>query len=158
MNVTCWHGEGPTQQQQQQSELLPTSLSPYKVHQYPIRAKHGTRHARQQYHRRMRAKRTLRHYEHLLSYITMIRTLYQNHFFSGIQNFSLPAVGLISRSRLGCGARRGPACTPRCKCGSRPGSVARALGVHSREIWQVTTGSLSAEVEPSKTIENPHIT
>ena len=31
------------------------------------------------------------------------------------------------------------------KCGSRPDSVARAPGVQSRQIWQVTTGSLSAE-------------
>ena len=46
------------------------------------------------------------------------------------------------RSRaLGCGARRRPACTPRCKFGSRPGSVVRALGVQCREIWQATTGS-----------------
>ena len=43
-----------------------------------------------------------------------------------------------------------PACTPRCKCGSRPGSVARALGVQSREIWQATTGSLSAELYESR--------
>ena len=35
---------------------------------------------------------------------------------------------------LGCGARRGPACTPRRKFWSRPGSVARAVGVQSREI------------------------
>ena len=38
---------------------------------------------------------------------------------------------------LGCGARTGPACTPRRKFGSRESSVARALGVQSREIWQV---------------------
>ena len=43
---------------------------------------------------------------------------------------------------LGCGARRGPACTPRWKLGSQAGSVARALGVQSHEIWQVITGSL----------------
>ena len=30
---------------------------------------------------------------------------------------------------LGCGARRGPMCRPRRKCGSRPRSVVRALGV-----------------------------
>ena len=46
---------------------------------------------------------------------------------------------------LGCEARRGGACTPRCKRVSRPGSVARAMGVQSREIWQVTTGSHSAK-------------
>ena len=58
---------------------------------------------------------------------------------------------------LGCGARTGPACTPRCQCGSPSGSVARALGVQSREIWQVITGSLSAEIEPSTTIGNQHV-
>ena len=47
---------------------------------------------------------------------------------------------------LGCGARRGPTCT-RCKCGSRPGSVARALDLQSREIWQLTRGSLSDELD-----------
>ena len=56
---------------------------------------------------------------------------------------------------LGCGARRRPACTPRCKCGSRSGSVARALGVRSREIWRVPRGSLSAQPEPHKTTGIP---
>ena len=56
---------------------------------------------------------------------------------------------------LGCGERRGPDCTPRCKCGSRPGSAGRALGVRSRVIWQVTTGSLSAELEPTRPMETP---
>ena len=32
------------------------------------------------------------------------------------------------------------ACTPRCKYGSRPGSVARALDDQSREIWHISTG------------------
>ena len=36
---------------------------------------------------------------------------------------------LVFSRALGGGACRGPACTPRCKFGSRPGSVARALGV-----------------------------
>ena len=58
---------------------------------------------------------------------------------------------------LGRGARRGAACARRCKCGCRPRSMARAPGVQSREIWQVTTGSLFAELEPSKKTENPHI-
>ena len=58
---------------------------------------------------------------------------------------------------LGCGARGGPACTPRRKFGSRVDSVARALGVQSREIRQVITGSLSAKLGPSKTTENPHV-
>ena len=35
--------------------------------------------------------------------------------------------------------------------------MARALGVPSLEIWLATTGSLSAELEPSKTMQNPQI-
>ena len=51
-------------------------------------------------------------------------------YFSGI----LTPLFLIFRPRvfsraLGRGAHRTPACTPRCKCGTRPGSVARALGL-----------------------------
>ena len=41
--------------------------------------------------------------------------------------------------------------------GIRAGSVARALGGHSREIWQVIRGVLSAELELSKTMENPQV-
>ena len=41
--------------------------------------------------------------------------------------------------------------------GSRAGSVARAVGIQSREIEQVITGLLSAELEPSKAMENPHV-
>ena len=63
----------------------------------------------------------------------------------------------VSSRALGRGARRGAACARRCKCGCRPRSMARAPGVQSREIWQVTTGSLFAELEPSKKTENPHI-
>ena len=58
---------------------------------------------------------------------------------------------------LGCGARRGLACKQRHKFWSRAGSAARALGVQSREIWRVITGLLSAELDPSKTIETPHV-
>ena len=72
---------------------------------------------------------------------------------SGMQNFSLPATRVFSR--VGCGARKGLACTPRCKCGSRPGSVARTLGVQGREIWQVTTGSLSDQLEPTRLVQTP---
>ena len=50
---------------------------------------------------------------------------------------------VVSRA-LGCGARRGAACAPQRKCGSRRGSVTRAMGVQSRAIWQVITGLLSA--------------
>ena len=56
---------------------------------------------------------------------------------------------------LGCGARRRPACTLRRKFGPRAGSVGRALGVQSREVWQVITGLLSAELrEPSREWKN----
>ena len=75
-------------------------------------------------------------------------------FFPEYETFLFRST-VFSRA-LGCGARIGPVCTRRCKCGSRPGSVTRALGVQSSEIWQVSTGSLSAELEPSKTMENPH--
>ena len=46
--------------------------------------------------------------------------------------------------------------TPWRKFGSRPGCVARALGVQSRKIWKVITWLLSAELEPSKAMENLH--
>ena len=44
---------------------------------------------------------------------------------------------------VGCGARRGAACTPRRKRGSRPRPVGRALGLQSREFWQITQGRRS---------------
>ena len=47
-------------------------------------------------------------------------------------------VGLFPRSRLQ--GTQGAARTPRRNFGSRGGSVARALGVQSREIWQVIAG------------------
>ena len=81
--------------------------------------------------------------------------LLYTHFFSGIQNFLFRS-RVFSRA-LGCGARRGPACTPRCKCGSRPGSVARSLGVQSYEIWQENTGSLSDQLEPTRPTQNPQM-
>ena len=56
---------------------------------------------------------------------------------------------------LGSGPRRGPACTPWRKRGSRPGSVARALGVQSCAICQVITWSFSAELEPARPMETP---
>ena len=55
------------------------------------------------------------------------------------------------------GHAEAPACTPRRKFGSRAGTVARTLGVQSHGIWQVITGLLSAELAPSKTMENPHV-
>ena len=56
---------------------------------------------------------------------------------------------------LDWGTRRGPACAPQRKCGSRPGSVARAVGVHSREIWQVIAGLLSDQLEPTRPMQTP---
>ena len=73
-------------------------------------------------------------------------------FFAEHATFLLGAP-VFSRA-LGCAARMGLACTPRRKCGSRPGSVARALGLQGREFWQVTTGRHSDLLEPSRTIEN----
>ena len=43
----------------------------------------------------------------------------------------------------------------RCKCGPWPRSVACALGVQSRENWQVTTGSASNHAEPTRPMETP---
>ena len=77
-------------------------------------------------------------------------------FFFNICTLFSGARGSFSCSRLR-GTQGGRAGTPRRKFGSRAGSVARALGVQIREIWQVITGLLSAELEPSKTTENPHV-
>ena len=53
---------------------------------------------------------------------------------------------------LGCGARRGPACTPRHKFVPRAAPVTRALDVPTREIWQ----RHHRVAEPRKTVEYPH--
>ena len=66
--------------------------------------------------------------------------------------FPLLAGGLFSCS-LGSGARREPARTPRRKCGPWPRSVARALGVQSREHWQLSTGRHSEHVEPPRPMQ-----
>ena len=62
--------------------------------------------------------------------------------FCTFARFSPPPEDLFSRVR----STRGGACTPRRKFDSRTGSVARALGVRSREIWHVNMGALSAEL------------
>ena len=54
---------------------------------------------------------------------------------------------------LGSGARREPAQTPRRKCEPWPRSVARALGVQSRDNWQVTTGEHFKHVQPSRPMQ-----
>lgn len=91
-----------------------------------------------------------KHVERVLRYMSM----YEIHFFSGILYLS-PAADLFSCT-LSFRSRRGPACTPWHKCGSRPASVTRALGPESREIWQVTTGSRSDLLEPSRSMETPN--
>ena len=59
---------------------------------------------------------------------------------------------------LGCGARRGPACTLGANFGPRPGSVARALGVQSRDFWQLVAGLLSDQRElTTRPLKTPKI-
>ena len=77
--------------------------------------------------------------------------MYQIDIFCTSAFFALPPVGRFRA--LGCGARRKLARTLRCKCGPWPRSVARALGVQSRENWQITTGLNSDDVEPTRPIE-----
>ena len=60
-------------------------------------------------------------------------------FFCSCTSPTRPAAGRFSRSLLR--GTQGGACTPRRECGPRPGSVACALGVQSRAIWQVIMGS-----------------
>ena len=79
--------------------------------------------------------------------------MYQLHFFCTSATFSVPTTGLFSRSRLR--GTQGARLYTRRKFGPRPGSVARALGVQSRTTWQLIAGSLSAQPEPRKAIENP---
>ena len=84
-------------------------------------------------------------YSYVYYYVLLVCVFFSLHAF-------LRRPWVLSRA-LGCGARKWPACTPRCKFGSRAGSVARALGVQSREIWQEITGLLCVELDPSKTWE-----
>ena len=69
--------------------------------------------------------------------------------FCTLKTFSLPAAGL-SRA-LGCGVRRGSACT-RCKW-VPPGLRGGCSGRQSHEIWRVTTGLLSDQLEPTRPME-----
>ena len=72
--------------------------------------------------------------------------MHEMHILCTWPCISLPAEGL-SRA-LRCGARRGAACAPRRKCGSRPGSVA------SRELAS-NHGIASRLAEPRRTMETP---
>ena len=56
-------------------------------------------------------------------------------FFCTSETDSLPAAGLLSRSRLR--GKQGARVYTRRTFGPWPGSVARGLGVQSRSIWQV---------------------
>ena len=53
------------------------------------------------------------------------------------------------------GGRREAASTVRRKCEPCPRSVARALGLRNRELWQETTGNHSDLLEPSRIMETP---
>ena len=68
--------------------------------------------------------------------------------FSGIQKFFSSGRG--SCLALSGAGHAGGRLYTTVECESRPGSIARALGVQSREIW------LSVELEPRKTTERKH--
>ena len=70
------------------------------------------------------------------------RQMYQMRFFCTFACPARPTAAYFSRSRLR--DTRGGACTPRRKCGFRPGSVTRALGVQNCAIRHAFTGSFSA--------------
>ena len=76
---------------------------------------------------------------------------YELHFLWGMQRCFLPAAFFFSGSRLRI--TRGARVYTTDKRGSRAGSVARSLGVQSRAILQVATGSYYAEPESSRTTE-----
>ena len=78
--------------------------------------------------------------------------MYGIHLFA--EHFFLLFGWPVSRD-FGCVARRGPTCTPRCKCEPRPKSVACALGLQSREFWQVTTRKHPDLREPSRSMGTP---
>ena len=77
-------------------------------------------------------------------------TMYEINLFWTSVFFAPPPQSLFSRSRLR--GRQGTRLEPGCKFRSRPGSMARALGVQSREIWE-TTGRHSEHVEPSRPMQ-----
>ena len=77
----------------------------------------------------------------------------QDELFLDISTFCSSA---RSSFVLSAGGHAGGPCTLRRKCEPWPGSVARALRIQSHEIWQVTTGSLSDQPEPSESIETRH--
>ena len=74
-------------------------------------------------------------------------------FFSAYRLFSSGRGSVLALSAAGHGG--GPACMPRQKCGSRPGSVALVLGLQSREIWRVVAGLLYDQLELTRPIQTP---
>ena len=82
------------------------------------------------------------------------RTLTINMYHMDVSStwafFALPLAGLFSCSRSGTQEAR---VNTGCKRGPWPRSVARALGVQSRENWQITTGSLSDQLEPTRPMQ-----
>ena len=82
------------------------------------------------------------------------RTLTINMYHMDVSStwafFALPLAGLFSCSRSGTQEAR---VNTGCKRGPWPRSVARALGVQSRENWQITTGSLSGQLEPTRPMQ-----
>ena len=77
--------------------------------------------------------------------------LYTLNYLGASAFFALPPAGLLSCSRLR-GTQEARVNTG-CKRGPWSRSVARALGVQSREIWQITTGSLSDHLEPTRPMQ-----
>ena len=94
----------------------------------------------------------------ILSTTTLVDTAYVHTELASSRNsFTFLLRPQVFSRKLGCAARKEFACTPRRKCEPRPRSVARALGLQSREFWQTTTGSHSDLLEPSRTMETPTI-
>ena len=92
-------------------------------------------------------------------YILRTTAVYNGVLFSGMQNFSLPAAGLCFSRALGRGARRrrdppvhhGARVGP----GRAPWRVLWALEVAKSGKWQVTMGSLSDQLEPTRPMQTP---
>ena len=86
----------------------------------------------------------------LIPWYGYVRTYFL--FFCTLERSFLFRPRVFSRA-LGGGARREPAFILQRKLGPQPGFVERALGVHSREELALFAGPLSAEPEPTRTME-----
>ena len=87
--------------------------------------------------------------------LCMYVCMYEMHCFCPFGPLFCSGRGSFSRA-VGCEARRGSRVYLRRKFGSRPALVASALGVQSRAVWQVITGSVSASPSLARTLETPH--